>query len=79
MKRGGNNMTGKKNDQKDWSSTIGFLFYSGALLIWSIYDFIAADQIGWQMPILFIGLALFLWLKVYKHQKSVKASLAARQ
>lgn len=71
-------MTRTKHVSKDWSSTIGFLFYSGALFIWSIYDFIVTDKIGWQMPILFIGLAIYLWSKVFKYQKSVKASLTDR-
>lgn len=67
-----------QNVPQDWSSTIGFLFYSGALFIWSIYDFIVTDRVGWQMPILFIGLAIYLWSKVFKYQKSVKASLTDR-
>ncbi|UJF25512.1 hypothetical protein [Planococcus sp. 107-1] len=67
-----------KKEQKDHASTYGFLFYSGALLLWSIYDFFVNDITGWQMPILFVGLALYLWSKVFYQQKRVKESLKIR-
>lgn len=60
------------------STDYAFFFYSGALLIWSLYDLFINDKIGVQMPILFIGLSLFLWTKVYYHQKKIKESLISK-
>lgn len=66
-------MNGRQR-KKDNASLYGFLFYSGALLIWTIYDFFRNDEVGLQVPIMFIGLAVYLWTKVLYHQKLVKAS-----
>lgn len=65
----------KKKNQKDKSSAYGFLFYSAALFVWSIYDFFINDRTGWQMPIVFIGISIYLWSKVFYQQQRVKKSL----
>ncbi|KAA0956039.1 hypothetical protein FQ085_14400 [Planococcus sp. ANT_H30] len=62
----------KRKQKKERSSTYGFLFYSVALFVWSLYDFVLNDKTGWQMPILLIGLAIYLWSKVFYHQQLVK-------
>lgn len=62
----------KRKQKKENSSTYGFLFYSVALFVWSIYDFVINDKMGWQMPIFLIGLAIYLWVKVFYHQQLVK-------
>lgn len=64
--------TGKKKNQKDNSATYGFLFYSTALLVWSIYDFFINDKTGWQMPIALIGIGIYLWSKVFYQQQRVR-------
>ncbi|MGL3067057.1 MULTISPECIES: hypothetical protein [Planococcus] len=62
----------KRKQKKERSSTYGFLFYSVALFVWALYDFVLNDKTGWQMPILLIGLAIYLWSKVFYHQQLVK-------
>lgn len=67
-------MNQKKKILRDNSFTYGFLFYSVALLAWFIYDFFVNDIIGLQLPILFIGFAIFLWSKFFYQQKKAKES-----
>jgi hypothetical protein len=45
------------------------MFYTTALLIWSLYDFFAKGETGWQFTILLIGNAIFLWSKVVYNRK----------
>ncbi|WP_203333862.1 hypothetical protein [Planococcus beigongshangi] len=67
-------MNQKKKVLKDNASIYGFIFYFAALLLWAIYDFFVNDTIGLQLPILFIGFALFLWTKFFYQQKKAKES-----
>lgn len=67
-------MDQKKKPPIDNAYFYGFLFYSTVLLLWSIYDFVVNDVIGFQLPILFIGFALFLWTKFFYLQKKAKES-----
>lgn len=67
-------MSQKKQILKDNSFIYGFLFYGVALLVWFIYDFFVNDMIGLQLPILFIGFAIFLWTKFFYQQKKAKES-----
>lgn len=68
-------MAGTNNNLPGRSVIISFAFYALALLIWSIYDLVVNDKFGLQMPILLIGLAIYLWVKVVRQQKIIKASI----
>ncbi|WP_245183530.1 hypothetical protein [Lentibacillus salicampi] len=48
----------------------GFMFYSLALLIWAIYDFIATGEMGWQMTILLLGTGIFWWSRVVLYKRT---------
>jgi hypothetical protein len=37
--------------QSDQSAKNGFIFYTIALLIWSLYSFFTSGDAGWQMTI----------------------------
>ena len=52
----------KRKQKKERSSTYGFLFYSVALFVWALYDFVLNDKTGWQMPILHLVLEVLLIL-----------------
>ncbi|TJZ32369.1 hypothetical protein FA002_24035 [Priestia megaterium] len=45
------------------------LFYTVALLIWTLYDFITTGQRGIEFLILMIGVAIFFWTRVYYKRK----------
>ncbi|WP_343032924.1 hypothetical protein [Virgibacillus doumboii] len=49
-----------------------FMFYTAALLIWAIYDFITTGKLGWQMTILLVGTAVFWWSRsiLYKQTET---------
>lgn len=68
-------MTKLETTLQDRSAVYGFIFYFLALLIWSIYDYVKNEVIGLQLPIMFIGFALYLWVKVLRQQKIIKASI----
>lgn len=57
---------------KDKSSTFALLFYTVALLIWSIYDLFILDKFGLPLCILLIGSSIFLWTMVYQQQEMLK-------
>ncbi|OBA05151.1 hypothetical protein A9P44_15255 [Paenibacillus polymyxa] len=58
--------------QSDQSAKFGFVFYTVALLSWSLYDFFTKDDSGWQMPILLIGCAVYFWTRVVYYRKMNK-------
>lgn len=64
-----NEMNGPR---KEKSATYALLFYSVALLVWSIYDIFIRDKFGVPLCILLIGSSVFLWTKVYHHQEMLK-------
>lgn len=47
-----------------------FLFYTAALVIWGIYDFITTGDSGWQVTILLIGTAVYWWSRVIFHRQT---------
>ncbi|MBE5103469.1 hypothetical protein [Priestia aryabhattai] len=49
-----------------------FLFYTAALLLWTLYDFIVKGQRGIEFLILMIGTAIFFWTRVYYKRKAHK-------
>ncbi|WP_047980235.1 hypothetical protein [Ornithinibacillus contaminans] len=56
----------------DQSSKYGFVFYTIALLAWSLYDFIVTGDYGWQMTILLLGSAVYFWSRVVYSRKMNK-------
>ena len=42
----------------------GFIFYTIALLVWSLFDFFVKGDSGWQMVVLLIGCAVYFWTRV---------------
>ncbi|WP_270584370.1 hypothetical protein [Bacillus smithii] len=58
--------------QSDQSAKYGFIFYTVALLIWSLYSFFTNGDSGWQMTILLIGCAVYFWSRVVFNQKMNK-------
>ncbi|SMG23538.1 hypothetical protein [Paenibacillus aquistagni] len=55
--------------QNEKSAKNAFMFYTTALLIWSLYDFFAKGEAGWQSTILLIGSAIFFWTRVVYNRK----------
>ncbi|MED3623533.1 hypothetical protein P4482_09410 [Neobacillus thermocopriae] len=55
--------------QSDQSAKYGFIFYTIALLIWSLYSFFTSGDAGWQMTILLIGCAVYFWSRVIYNRK----------
>ncbi|RPJ94122.1 hypothetical protein CW357_17060 [Rummeliibacillus sp. TYF005] len=47
--------------QSDQSAKNGFIFYTVALLIWSMYDFFIKGNSGWQFTILLLGNVVYFW------------------
>ncbi|AKP47260.1 MULTISPECIES: hypothetical protein [Bacillus] len=58
--------------QSDQSAKYGFIFYTVALLIWSLYSFFTNGDSGWQMTILLIGCAVYFWSRVVFNRKMNK-------
>lgn len=67
-------MNQQKKPLKDNASTYGFIFYGMALLLWAIYDMVVNDAFNWQLPILLLGLAIYLWTKFIFEQKKAKGN-----
>ncbi|QOS97912.1 hypothetical protein JNUCC42_15335 [Brevibacterium sp. JNUCC-42] len=57
----------KSHNEKSAKNT--FMFYTVALLIWSLYDFFKSGNTGLQFTILLIGTAIFFWTRVYLNRK----------
>ncbi len=55
--------------QSDQSAKYGFIFYTIALLIWSLYSFFTKGDSGWQMTILLIGCAVYFWSNRFSIEK----------
>jgi hypothetical protein len=58
--------------QSDQSAKYGFIFYTIALLAWSLYDFFVTGDSGWQMTILLVGSAVYFWSRVVYSRKMNK-------
>ncbi|MEK4874749.1 MULTISPECIES: hypothetical protein [Bacillus] len=58
--------------QSDQSAKYGFIFYTVALLVWSLYSFFTNGDSGWQMTILLIGCAVYFWSRVILNRKMNK-------
>jgi len=55
--------------QSGVAARFSFAFYTLALLIWSIINYIKNGDLGWQFSIAMVGCAIFLWIRVaYKHK-----------
>jgi RsiW-degrading membrane proteinase PrsW (M82 family) len=60
----------EKYENKQAAKT-SFLFYTMALLIWTLYDLIKNGERGLQFLILMIGTAIFFWTRVYYKRKYI--------
>jgi hypothetical protein len=58
--------------QSDQSAKYGFLFYTLALLVWSLYDFFVKGDSGWQMVVLLVGCAVYFWSRVVYNRRMNK-------
>lgn len=47
-----------------------FTFYSAALFIWGLYDFITTGHYGWQLTILLVGTSIFWWSKIFLYNQT---------
>ncbi|RLQ93862.1 hypothetical protein [Falsibacillus albus] len=54
----------------DKSAKNAFLFYTAALLIWSMYDLFTKGKTGWEFTVLLIGNAIFFWTRVAYDRKT---------
>ncbi|MCY9589001.1 hypothetical protein PC41400_05940 [Paenibacillus chitinolyticus] len=55
--------------QTDKSAKIAFIFYTGALLAWGLYNFFSTGKTGGEFTILLVGNAIFLWSRVVYRRK----------
>lgn len=45
-------------------------FYTIVLLIWAIIDYVKLGDAGWQLSIVLVGSAIYLWILVYYKKKN---------
>jgi len=55
--------------QSDQSAKNGFIFYTLALFIWSMYDFFIKGNSGWQFTILLLGNVVYFWSRMIYNRK----------
>jgi uncharacterized membrane protein YgdD (TMEM256/DUF423 family) len=55
--------------QNDKSAKNTYLFFSIALLIWSLINFFTTGKTGWEFTILLIGNAIFWGSKMFYRRK----------
>jgi hypothetical protein len=53
----------------DQSAKYGFIFYTIALLVWSLFDFLVKGDSGWEMVVLLVGCAVYFWSRVVYNSK----------
>lgn len=55
--------------QNDKSAKNAYMFFTIALLVWSLIDFFTKGKTGWEFTILLIGNAIFFWSRAYYNRK----------
>lgn len=55
--------------QNDKSAKSAHIFFTLALLVWSLINFISVGKTGWEFTILLIGNAIFFWSRVFYKRK----------
>ncbi|CAM2880392.1 hypothetical protein PASE110613_05675 [Paenibacillus sediminis] len=55
--------------QSEKSAKYAFMFYTIALLVWSLFDFFTKGKTGWEFTILLIGNAIFFWSRAIYNRK----------
>ncbi|GGA46523.1 hypothetical protein [Paenibacillus physcomitrellae] len=58
--------------QSDQSAKYGFIFYTVALLVWALYDWISTGDSGWQFSILLVGCAVYFWSRAIYNRRMSK-------
>ncbi|WP_340003711.1 hypothetical protein MHH52_16910 [Paenibacillus sp. FSL K6-0276] len=56
--------------QTEKSAKNAYIFFTLALLVWSLFNFFTKGETGWEFPILMIGNTVFLWSKVFYKRKT---------
>lgn len=55
--------------QNDKSAKNAYIFFTAALLIWSLFKFFTEGKTGWEFAVLLTGNAVFLWSRVIYKRK----------
>ncbi|AIQ24549.1 hypothetical protein H70737_17850 [Paenibacillus sp. FSL H7-0737] len=55
--------------QNDKSAKNAYIFFTLALLVWSLVNFFSKGKTDWEFTILLIGNTIFLWSRVYYKRK----------
>lgn len=56
----------------DQSAKNGFIFYTLALLIWSLVHFLAKGETGWEFTVMLAGCAVYFGSRVFFNRKTNK-------
>ncbi|WP_179281030.1 hypothetical protein [Paenibacillus sp. XY044] len=52
------------------SAKNAYIFFTAALLVWSLVNLISTGKTGWEFSILLIGNAVFWWTRVIYKRKT---------
>jgi len=55
--------------QNDKSAKNAHIFFTVALLVWSLVNFFTKGQTGWEFSILLLGNVVFWWSRVFYKRK----------
>ena len=56
--------------QTDKSAKNAYIFFTLALLVWSLFNLVTKGKTGWEFTFLLIGNTVFLWSKVFYKRKT---------
>lgn len=55
--------------QNDKSAKNAYVFFTAALLVWSLINFFTKGHTGWEFSILLLGNTVFWWSRVFYKRK----------
>ncbi len=47
-----------------------FMFYTVALFVWGLYDFVTTGDYGWQFIIMLVGVSIFWWSRIILYKQT---------
>ncbi|WP_342438932.1 hypothetical protein NSS79_07950 [Paenibacillus sp. FSL L8-0436] len=55
--------------QNDKSARNTYIFFTLALLVWSLINMFSKGETGWEFTILLIGNVIFFWSRIFYRRK----------
>lgn len=59
-----------EQQQNDKSAKNTYIFFTIALLVWSLFNFFTKGKTGWEFSILLTGNVIFFWSRVFYRRKT---------